>query len=536
MSRARERSLLVSVLTISALVFLLGITWGLPSRKADSFLFGDHPVWSGKEIAALAADRASQSNLGADVDRNPLARSTEPVVLNATDQQRAEIVRRYRLYTYQPDEMITMMALASMRPGIRDFDPKLYQYGGLWIYPVGALIKVFANPKADSTYYLDHPEEFGRFYVIARLYTAAWAILGACSVFWIVRRLTNQPILAAGATLCYAFMPVVVNMAHEAKPHLPAAVLILLAIIAATKFIDTGKKRWWAIAGALVGAAAGMVLSAIPAIVILPIMAWLRRETWGQRFIILLASVVIAIDVYFITNPYVLIHLLGDRTVLLSNLRNSQAMYQAPPSIDGVVNAIRLLGLGTAGLIAILALARIPEIRKHPLLVMLAAASAIILIQFFMLATNKPAEYARFALLPDIAMTIVAFAGLASFKPRIAYSIAAMALIPTAFAGASYVWHFIDDSQDRSTRIIAAERLQKHVRDGATTIAVGAEPAPYSVPPVDLFRTRLILQGDSSRVDIAMRTVDVVRSRGAGVEYWARPRLIGTPISWAHKP
>ena len=222
-----------------------------------------------------------------------------------------------------------MMALGSMRPRVRDFDPKLYQYGGLWIYPVGALIKVFASPKADSTYYLDHPEEFARFYVIARLYTVVWAIVGAWAVFWIVRRLTNQPLLAAAATLCYALMPVVVNMAHEAKPHLPAAVLILLAVIAATKFIDTGLKRYWALAGPR-RAAAGMVLTAVPAMVILPIMCWLRRETWNQRLIILLASVVIAIDVYFITNPYVLIHLLGDRTVLLSNLRNSQAMYQCP--------------------------------------------------------------------------------------------------------------------------------------------------------------------------------------------------------------
>ena len=165
--------------------------------------------------------------------------------------------------------------------------------------------------------------------MIARLYAVAWAIIGAWAVFWIVRRLTNQPLLAAGATMCYALMPVVVNMAHEAKPHLPAAVLVLLAVIAATKYIDTGLKRYWVLAGVLVGAAAGMVLSAITGIVILPIMAWLRRETWGQRFTILLSTVIIAIDVYIVTNPYVLTHLLHDRTVLMSNLRNSQAMYQA---------------------------------------------------------------------------------------------------------------------------------------------------------------------------------------------------------------
>src|SRR5262245_50827915 len=126
MSVGRERILLLGTLLLCALVFLLGITWGLPSRAPDPFLFGDHPAWSGKEIAALAGERQSGASIGADVDRNPIAPDFPRIVLNETDQQRAEIVRRYRLYTYQPDEMITMMALASMRPSLRDFDPKLY--------------------------------------------------------------------------------------------------------------------------------------------------------------------------------------------------------------------------------------------------------------------------------------------------------------------------------------------------------------------------------------------------------------------------
>ena len=42
----------------------------------------------------------SNSTLGADVDPNPTPPGS---VLNLTDEQRAEIVRRYRLYSYQPD-------------------------------------------------------------------------------------------------------------------------------------------------------------------------------------------------------------------------------------------------------------------------------------------------------------------------------------------------------------------------------------------------------------------------------------------------
>src|SRR5207237_6609480 len=141
--------------------------WGLPSRAADPYLFGDHEVWSGAKIVELAP---ADSGLGADVDANPILNRTRTVLLNETDRERAEIIRRYRLFSYQPDEMITFKSLSRLRENWGD--PRLYQYGGLWIYPVGALLKLgsmigLVDLRADQAYYLDHPEAFGRFYIVA---------------------------------------------------------------------------------------------------------------------------------------------------------------------------------------------------------------------------------------------------------------------------------------------------------------------------------------------------------------------------------
>ena len=165
--------LLVSLLTFAALVFGIGINWGLPSRRVDPFLFGSHPVWTGEQILRLAPVGSTSS--GADVDVNPLPSRERPVLLNETDAQRAEIIRRYRLFSYQPDEMITFASLSAIRQ--TRGDPRLYQYGGLWIYPVGALLGVggavgLVDLRSDAAYYLDHPEAFGRFYIVARLYAA----------------------------------------------------------------------------------------------------------------------------------------------------------------------------------------------------------------------------------------------------------------------------------------------------------------------------------------------------------------------------
>src|SRR5689334_6678184 len=104
--RARNRIVLAALLAFSAAVFLAGITWGLPSRAVDPYLFGSHPVWTGAQITQLAGGRTANPSLGSDVDINPIAQRQSPIVLNQTDNQRAEIVRRYRLYTAQPDEMI----------------------------------------------------------------------------------------------------------------------------------------------------------------------------------------------------------------------------------------------------------------------------------------------------------------------------------------------------------------------------------------------------------------------------------------------
>ncbi|MEA2734002.1 MAG: hypothetical protein QOE14_453, partial [Humisphaera sp.] len=252
----RHSSLPIVISLLAALVlFLPGINWGLPSRAVDPFLFGDEPVWTGEKIRSLVpTDSAAR---GADVDANPIARGAEPVPLNADDRQRAEIILRYRLYSYQPDEMITFRSLAHIKENRGD--PRLYQYGGLWIYPVGALLKIadvvgLVEVRGDQAFYLNQPEQFGRFYVVARAYTMFWGLIATAAVFWIVRRLTGSLIIAAAGAICFAAMPVVVNIAHEAKPHLPGLALTLLAVIAAAKYVDGGRTKWSILAGMFCGA------------------------------------------------------------------------------------------------------------------------------------------------------------------------------------------------------------------------------------------------------------------------------------------
>jgi hypothetical protein len=556
----RSRAVLIGCLIFAATAFAMGISWGLPTRAFDPYLFGSGPTWTGPQIANLTGGRG-HDQLGADVDRNPLSVQGQGQILNADDAARAAILLRYRLYSAQPDEMITFMALAGMQPRQGQLDPKLYQYGGLWVYGVGGLLGAakllgMIELRGDLAFYLDRPEAFSRFYVVARAYSAAWGVVGAAAVWWLTRRLGRSILPAALATIGYALLPVVINMAHEAKPHLPAAAIMLLACVAATKFVETGRRRWWIATAVLCGASVGMILSAWPVVFVVPAMLLARPSPRSQRILVAVTCGIIAIDVYLLTNPYVLKHAMAWNQTdnpLRSNLQNSSAMYRAGLSMQGATDAIRLFGYATTPVVAVMGLVGLTGIffvrrqadppdsapAEEWLAVLLLVPSVIILGQFTLLAAGKPGEYARFALFPSIALLIFTVAGLWRLGRGSWLSVAVIALVlcRVGVGGSSYAWHFINDAGTRPSRLVAADRLRRILPPGAT-LGVLAEPAPYSIPPVNLFDTRIVLRPEAgSEVDAAIVAVDDP-SRPPPGEWntvWVRPRLLPTPISWAGK-
>ena len=520
---------LAVVVIFAAASFLTGVNWGLPGRDADGFLFGDRRPWTGAEVMALAGPWSPAADRGSDRPQHPAGPTTAPVVLNATDADRAEIVRRYRLYSCQPDEMITFRSLSRMRPARLDLDPRLYQYGGLWIYPVGGLLRLAAAChllvlRTDLAFYLDHPEPFARFYVVARLYSAAWGLAGVAVVYGLTLELTgrDRAWVAATAAATYAAMPVVVNAAHEAKPHLAGTALTLAAVWAAARYVRTG--RGWATAGVLAGAAAGMILTGVAAWAVLPVMVLLRAERRSSRLVLSLAA---AATVFAVTNPYLPINALFHRERLASNVGNYGNFYGPSLSPASVANAARLVVAGTSGAPALLAVVGAAMLaRRRGTGWLLAAPAVVVAGQFVLLAAGKPAEYARFALTPDVAIGVLAAAAVAGLplRPREARLAGGLLVAATALVGMRYDLNFLADSRPTSTRREAARTLAAVAPGG--TLAVTADPAPYGLPPVNLFTWRLVLlPRGQQRIDgLTVRPTDTAT---AG---------LSSPISWADKP
>ena len=559
----RERVILIAMMALGAVVFFTGGGWGLPSSAADRFLFASGKAWSGKEIVEKGGKWTADPDRAADAAANPILDRSNPVWLNQTNQQKAQILRRYRLFSAQPDEMVTFMALAGMHPSAGNFDPRMYQYGGMWIYPVGAMLKLgsavgLVTVRPDLDFYLDHPEQFARFYIVARVYSGLWGLVGVWAAFHLARRFSANRILSGAVAACFVFLPIVINGTHEAKPHLAGAVLVMLTALAGTKYVETGARRWWTITGVICGMAAGMVLSAAVALLVIPLMVVLRPTSWQGRIRAMLGASAVALGVYCLTNPYVPIHLVRSPQILKDNLGalgHAKAIVGKTNDIGALANARRLITDGASivggvfGITALLVAAAnrvwwARQTRGRVVAILLGVPAAAVLVQFTLLAAGKPGEFGRFAILPDVALMMAGVILVASTKwgRRWSWPMMASILLLVGVQGMSYWVGFVEDSSRR----LAAERLEALKQLGARTLGVRTEPAPYCLPPVDIDAWKIVLLPSDDvpvDVDVVISPVDEVDQRGnIPATPYEREFVAGrwpslkTRISWADKP
>ncbi len=478
------------VLAVYVPLSLIGIGWGLPGDWVNSYLFDDHPVWTGQQIIALLPP-SSSAPIGADVDPNPVGRSY-PASLNDSDSRRAEIIARYRLYSAQPDEMITLRSLRQMKPGGGDFDPRLYQYGGVWIYGSAVCLALahfigFVDLHQSLAWYLDHPDTFGRFYLPLRLISVLGGLL---LLIWINQFLGRQLLALrwrALVLLGLATMPGLIVFNHEAKPH-----VLGVALAWASFSLMRQSRRGALLAGVLAGLATGTVVSMVVVPVGVAVAFAVARE-WKLALISILA----AACAYFLTNPYVAFHILTDPSTLSGQLGNSTAMYGLALSTSSLWNALTLayftgpvVGLAVVILIFRPAALRLPMAWRAPFV-----SATLMLAVFVLLAAAKPAEYARFSLLPVTVLVAWSVDAASRIKPRWARWLIAglplVATVPIQLGATTYftLAHWLESGPGASRRVAAAE-----CRDALPAVLnLSAEPAPYSLPPIDLFRSTIVL-------------------------------------------
>lgn len=473
------------------MIALLPLTrWGTPDPRDTLLLFDQHTYPGINAQAALTA-RANRTS-GADTDLDPLRDRANLVHLNPTTADNDAIFLRYRLYSRQPDEMISFMALQRMQPREFDFDPRLYQYGGAYIYGIGAALGAghllgYVDIRAGLNAYLEDPHAFARFYIVARVLSLIAAGFALVAVWKLACRIGGR---RAGwfAWWLAALSPVLIAGALEAKPHVPSAALLLWAVVATLTLLHgpNPRRRGSAIRlGVFGGAAFAFVLTGLAAAALWPI-ALLARG-WNQRGRQLLTAGAIFLALYALTNPYLIWNALFDRAALSSNLGNSTAMYSVAEIGAGAIRVGQLLIEGAGyGVVLLGTLALVIGLLRRPRTTLAIAAPALALLALTAaIGAGKPAEFGRFLVAPVMLLCVGAgWLARTGQRRHVAFGLLALLACFGTMRSLQYVRAFaLDASYTREARHRAAIWLRAHA---ATTdpIAVVQEPAPYAIPPL----------------------------------------------------
>ena len=484
-------------------------SWGLPTSAYNPYLFGGEPPWPAKQFdLGQRIEERQQQTGGADADMDPIADRTQIVTLTATDADRNAILLRYRLYTRQPDEMITFQALQRMHPTKLEFDPHLYQYGGAFIYSVAAAIGLtrmlgITEFSSNLAVYLERPELFARFYVVARVFVLVFGVFLLVAAVKLGRRLGGRT-AGRAAFFLVAASPVFISSVLEAKPHLPAVCLLLWATLSAMQYHAWQRRRDALRMGVQVGFAVGMVPTGLAGVFLWP--ALLRAQTAEPRRrlrdLLLAASLVVLI--YCLTNPYVPYNLLFNRAVLAGNFGNSTAMYSLGQLPAGLFRTVQLLieSVGPGVLVAsVFSLVWLCW-RQRTLLLLGCSAGAAMLALCVVLGAGKPAEFARFLLLPGVVLALLTATLISMLaKHRLVWGIALTLIALVLMKTPAYLRAFyLDAHYQRENRLLAAQELRKIQQSNPNlVIAVTQVPAPYAVPPLDFAHGTLVLLPPKSR-------------------------------------
>lgn len=495
-----------------AIALLPLLTWGLPTNSHDATLFGGAPPWPGERYggtAALAVLRASAA--GADVDLTPLDKHGHLVDLVPDEASRAGILLGYRLYSRQPDELIILRALARMNPRQLDFDPQLYQYGGGYLYLVGAVIGAAGAAgcfplSRDLGVYLENPAAIGGFYVAARFVSLAF---GAATLIAIARlaRATAGRRAAWLALLAGACSPVLLSAVCEAKPHLPSACLLLWAGLSALEFLRTPSRAAAVRLGLQSGYAFALTLTGLAGALFVPAL-YLALPT-AQRTRLTLRRLALAAGlfaaVYVVLNPYLFYNAIFEQQKMVSNLSNSTAMYegqaqQFQAGLERVVTLVPLgIGVGTS-VLGLVGFALLLCRRTRATLVSITAGAAILTLGV-LIGAQKPAEFARFLILPLLLLAVAAGIVVAwGWRRHVVWGVLGLLLL-SANDWPLYLHAFWRDAgvqNESRTRI--ATRFTPLVPD--EPIGLLQEPAPYSVPPFDFAHGRFVLLPENEPTDL----------------------------------
>ena len=281
----------IALTTIAAFVVLQALTLNYGTRINNLPFIQDYRITS-DIVQGSALERQAVIGLG----------ENRPETLDRS-------MLRYKLYSIEADEIAVIIALARIRPAQLQFDPHLYQYGGAFLYPLGAYYaalsklgvlfigsfeQMLANPQAIDSVWIA-----GRFFVL--LATAAAGVL-----FYLTLAEFAPPLVAEAGLIVFLFSPATIMFSQVIKPHWYALMFTNLALLIIARTFT--RRRLTGVDETVLAIAIGLAVGSVPTLAFFAILAWgaLLFLFWRGdiRVGALLRIPAIALAACIITNPY----------------------------------------------------------------------------------------------------------------------------------------------------------------------------------------------------------------------------------------
>ncbi|MBN1163200.1 MAG: hypothetical protein JXB45_01340 [Candidatus Krumholzibacteriota bacterium] len=309
------------ILAIFGAILLLGINWGLPDKsRAELLTYGTE--MTGGQIEKLnrlrddfAAQREKSEALAVETffkegKVTEYKKDIKDPDICFTEKQNLISLRHFILGSSSIDEMIVPSCLSRMDPARLDFDPEMYAYGGVYLYPIGGFIFLFKaagllHLSRDFSHYLRHPAEAALLYIPGRMLNVSAFIATLALLGLLATKLAGR-LAGALAMLTYAASTIVLNYSIISKPHVYAAFWSFLALCFLYLYMEDKRKIMFILSVLAAGLAVGSSLPAGAVAVIYPGMLMKRKNIKGALGETAKAWAGMAI-VLFITNPYLIL-------------------------------------------------------------------------------------------------------------------------------------------------------------------------------------------------------------------------------------
>jgi hypothetical protein len=386
-------------------------------------------------------------------------------------------------HTYNADEPhLINMAVSLAGGGLR---PHSFKYPTLWPTMLAGLYGLWFGIWSGMGLRkspLDFAALYGfapvGFYLIARLAAAAASLGAVLIVASSERSAAAVPRWPYGAMLL-AFSPVLVELAHTAKPDSLMLLFVAGAWACALRFQLGGGRGWLYACGALCGAACSTQYTAVPAALMMPL-AWALREGGAAPFSWLLNSALLAAGAFFAGSPYVALDF-GRFVENWEDYADLGRLRSYDPVVMARIVACNLWTYGGAGFIgggaAVLG-AGIMLLRKPRRALLLLVPVAV---YFGVLSASPDGAWPRYLLGVFPALAVLSSEGLgllAGAGPRRRLVIAALAVAPGLFLSA----RLVSDLTLPDTRAQAEEWLNANVPAGSTILLDQLHASPRAIP------------------------------------------------------